>query len=251
MTPTPRLTNTLRHVTHIALDILFPPLCAYCAVYLDDAPLPICDTCFNAIAKNTALICPVCNARMAENKRNCTHGKRQRGRFPYLLGAAAYYNDPIVRTCIHRCKYEKIHALAPALALLLVEYIDSLDPKPAIFSALPTVVPIPLHMRKEHTRGFNQSALIAASFARAMRLPYAELLVKLTDNDPQAQTKTHAARFERMHGVFAVPRPADVRNKNIILIDDVSTSGATLSEAAQTLRSAGAKNILALVTAKA
>ena len=240
-----------RRLSRIALDILFPPLCAYCETYLDDAPLPICTACFGAIVKNTALICPICTSRVANNRQTCAHGKRQRTLFPYLLGAATCYDDPIVRTCIHRCKYEKIHALAPMLALLLVEYGNGLDPKPALFAARPTVVPVPLHMHKERKRGFNQSAIIAQSFAHAMRFPYDELLVKLIDNDPQAQTKTHAARFARMRGAFAIPRTADVRNKTIILIDDVSTSGATLSEAAQTLKQAGAKHILALVVAKA
>lgn len=134
---------------------------------------------------------------------------------------------------------------------MLVEYIATLDPKPAHFTANSIVVPIPLHMHKERKRGFNQSALIAKSFAHAMQLPYDELLVKLIDNDPQARAKGHTTRLERMRGAFAIPRPGATRNKTIILIDDVSTSGATLSEAAQTLKAAGAKHILALVVAKA
>lgn len=236
---------------HIVTDILFPPLCAHCEIYLNDTSMPLCDQCFTAIVQNTSLFCPICNARLANNKHTCTHAKRHRDRFPYLLGAAASYDDPIARACIHRCKYEKVHSLAPTLALLLVEYTTALNPKPAYLTASPTVVPIPLHMRKERIRGFNQSALIARSFAQAMQLPYDELLVKLVDNDPQAQAKGHATRLERMRGAFAVPRPEAARNKTIILIDDVSTSGATLSEAAQTLKAAGAKHILALVVAKA
>ena len=238
-------------LSRIVLDILFPPLCAYCEAYLDGASMPICEPCFGTIMKNTSLFCPICNARLANNRRVCIHAKRHNDRFPYLLGAATVYDDPVARACIHRCKYEKVHALAPVLARLLIEYSTALDPKPAHFAARPTVVPIPLHMHKERKRGFNQAALIAGSFAHAMQFPYDELLVKLIDNDPQAQAKGHATRMERMRGAFAVPRPEAARNKTIILIDDVSTSGATLSEAAQTLKQAGAKKIFALVVAKA
>lgn len=134
---------------------------------------------------------------------------------------------------------------------LLVNYAQQLNPIPDIIATGPIVVPIPLHPAKERKRGFNQSALIARSFAQKMNLPYDELLVKVINDEPQAQTKTHTIRLERMRGVFAVPYPMQVRHKNIILIDDVSTSGATLSEAARTLKKAGAKRILALVIAKA
>ncbi|OGM94239.1 hypothetical protein A2524_01030 [Candidatus Wolfebacteria bacterium RIFOXYD12_FULL_48_21] len=241
----------LFRISRYALDILFPPLCAYCEAYLNDETAPLCNMCLATIVKQTALICPICNARMADNKNICTHGKSKRDQYPYLLGAATHYADPIIRACIHQCKYEKVHSLAPVFATLLVEYINALDPKPRLLSASPIVVPIPLHMHKERNRGFNQSALIARSFARTIQLPYDELLIKLIDNDPQAQTKKRIARLARMHGAFAVPRLAAVRNKTIILIDDVSTSGATLSEAARTLKQAGAKKIFALVVAKA
>lgn len=243
--------SAIRRAARIATDILFPPLCAYCETYLDDARSPICEACFCKIIKNTSLICPICNARMASGKRICAHGKRKYKEFPYLLGAATNYDDPVIRTCIHRCKYDKIHSIAPALALLLTEYVSVLDPKPTLLAATPIVIPIPLHARKERERGFNQSACIARSFAETMKFAYKEPLVKLIDNKPQAQTKIRATRLERMKGVFAIPYPADVRHKNIILIDDVSTSGATLSEAAKTLRAAGVKQILALVIAKA
>ncbi|HBI25624.1 MAG: Amidophosphoribosyltransferase-like protein [Candidatus Wolfebacteria bacterium GW2011_GWC2_39_22] len=238
-------------MSRIALDILFSPLCAQCEVYLDSGAEPICKPCYQTIIKNSALICPICTARIANNKRTCNHSEKLSAQFPYLLGAAAQYSDPIVRNCIHQCKYEKVHALTKTLSLLLITYAQGLDPQPRIFTTNPIIVPIPLHTSKEHARGFNQSAYIAQAVAHAMHFPYDELLVKCINNDPQAKEKTHAERFARMHGAFAIPRPDAVRNKNIILIDDVSTSGATLSEAARTLKRAGAKQILALVIAKA
>lgn len=238
-------------ITRIAFDILFPPLCMHCGSYLNGHPLPLCKSCYETIIKNTSLFCPICGIRMATNGEICIHGKKDAKPYPYLLGAASRYDDPVVRSCIHTCKYQGQYAATKVLSRLLVEYALHLNPRPAIFATTPTVVPIPLHPGKERERGFNQSALIAQAFAQTMEFAYDELLVKLIDNDPQAKTRTREERFERMHGAFAIPRPQDVQNKNIILIDDVSTSGATLSEAAQTLKAVGAKRILALVIAKA
>lgn len=243
--------TSLIAVKDIALSILFPPVCIGCDAYLPESRSSLCAACEASITRNTALLCPVCKLRLATNKRVCNHGQVTTMRFPYVLGAATNYDDPVARTIIHVCKYQKVHALTDVCSRLLVAYVDQLDPQPMIMHADPIVVPIPLHPKKESKRGFNQSALIAQQFAHVKQFPYAELLVKTINNEPQAQTKTHTERFDRMRDAFAVPDPALVQHKNIILIDDVSTSGATLSEAARALKVAGAKQILALVFAKA
>jgi ComF family protein len=167
------------------------------------------------------------------------------------LGAVAHYDDVMIKTIIHLCKYQKMHGLTDVCSNMLVEYINNLNPQPSLLSTNPLVIPIPLHPKKERERGFNQSALIAQKFAHAKNLSYAEPLIKTRYDDPQARVKTHTERFNRIHKAFAIGDPNQVQNKNIILIDDVSTSGATLSEAAQILKAAGARQILALVIAKA
>lgn len=245
------LRKLLFSIKDILLSILFPPICIGCADFLSETASPLCDTCRSSIFRETALLCPVCEARLPMNRRTCNHGQQDRVRFPYLLGAATRYDNATARTVIHLCKYQKVHALTEMCAGMLITYVDSLDPQPSIIDMSPIVVPIPLHPKKERERGFNQSALIAEEFARKKEFPYAELLIKTRYDDPQAKTKTHKERFSRMQGAFAVPDPTSIQNKNIILIDDVSTSGATLSEAAQALKAAGAKQILCLVFAKA
>lgn len=241
----------LHRIRSTIFDILFPPICICCATYMHDATEPLCAKCYAMIEKNTALSCPICSRRLANNKRACRHGKRDLVRFPYILGAPAHYGDPVIKRSIHACKYEGMHSVSATLARLLTEYGKGLEPQPHIFNTRPIVVPIPLHHKKDRKRGFNQSALIARSFADQMNFSYDEPLIKVINNDAQAQTKTHQERFARIQNGFAIPNPAHVRNKNIILIDDVSTSGATLSEAARTLKAAGARHILALVIAKA
>lgn len=246
-----RTIDILSKLSHATLNILFPPLCMHCHAYIDDPHRPLCPRCHDNLERNTALQCPICDIRLANNRRICHHGAHADKRFPYLLGAACNYDDPIIRSCIHACKYQGSHAATSFFAQLLADHIRALQPAPSILSMSPTVIPIPLHPSKERKRGFNQSALIAKAFARTMELPYDEPLIKTVNSMPQAQTKTHTERFEHMIGAFSVPHPHTVQNKNIILIDDVSTSGATLSEATRSLKAAGAKQILALVVARA
>ncbi len=236
----------------LIFEILFPPICVGCTVYLPATNRsPLCTECESSIPRNTSLRCPICETRLSTNRRICNHGHQNSIRFPYLLGAATNYENKTVQHIIHLCKYQKVHSLSDVCARLLLEYMERLDPQPALLGMNPVVVPIPLHPKKERERGFNQSALIAQLFAHAKGLPYMEPLIKTRYDGPQAKTKTHTERFTRMQGAFVIADPSLVQNKNIILIDDVSTSGATLSEAAQTLRAAGAKQILALVVAKA
>lgn len=246
--------STRTYITRIKdafLSILFPPICIVCNVYVPEPHSPLCDACKSSIICNTALLCPICETRLSMNKRICNHSQQDRICFPYLLGAATHYDDPTTKEIIHTYKYRKIHALTDICVDLLLTYIDQLDPQPSLLKTDPIVISIPLHPKKKRERGFNQSALIAQEFARRKNLSYAESLIKTRYDNPQAKTKTHTERFDRMHGAFTIPFPEEVQNKNIILVDDVSTSGATLSQAAQTLKAAGAKQILALVIAKA
>ncbi len=238
-------------IKNILLNILFPPLCLACGSDLDAPDAMLCESCFDRIDRNITLVCPVCGRRLGENRAVCDHGERDRSAFPYLLGAAGWYDDPIIRASIHAYKYGGVHAAARPLANLLTDYTNDLHPRPAVFLNDPLVIPVPIHAKKERKRGFDQSKLVATEYAALTGLRYADALKKINYNDPQAKTKTHEARFANIANAFIVPDPSLIAGRNIILIDDVFTSGATMSEAAQTLKAAGAKKILALVIAKA
>lgn len=114
-----------------------------------------------------------------------------------------------------------------------------------------SIVPIPLHPKKERQRGFNQSTYIARLLSSYMNIPLlTDALIRIR------QTKTQAfiskdKRVENVQNSFLVSNPEKIKGKNILLIDDVSTSGATLNAAAQELKKEGARHIVGLVVAKA
>jgi competence protein ComFC len=244
-------------------DILFPALCLNCQKNLDDKNKYVCDNCLNSIKLNHTLFCPVCRARLAENKRICHTDSR------YLLAAAGHYDDSILQKLIHYFKYKSFKNLAPVLGEIAVNYIRNLELKVKNF----ILVPIPLHRQRERQRGFNQAKLIAEIVAEKFNLELFDALKRIKNNKPQAKLKDNEERTKNMEGCFEInphtkrewsPSANEnfysrygvevknpVQGKNILLIDDVFTSGATMNEAVKVLKAHGAKKIIALVIAKA
>lgn len=221
-------------------DLVFPPACIGCSQKLSAGVL--CTQCQNGIELYKTFFCGKCGARLPELKKICHKDA------PYVLGAATRYDDVPVQKLIHTLKFYGAYDAAAPLASLLINYITGLEFDLRGFS----VVPIPLSIKRQRARGFNQSTLIAQFFAQHFSLPLEErLLVRILHNKPQSETNDILERKENIHGCFSVPDPESLRGKNIVLIDDVTTSGTTFLEAARVLKTAGVKKIIALAVAQA
>jgi ComF family protein len=107
------------------------------------------------------------------------------------------------------------------------------------------LVPVPLSKERMNSRGFNQSEILA----KEINWRYKNLLIKTKNTIPQARSK-RAQRLTNLENAFEVCSKYDIRNKNIVLIDDVCTSGSTLMECAKVLKLAGASKVIAIVWAK-
>lgn len=191
---------------------------------------------------NQTLFCPVCRARLARNVKIC-HKNSQ-----YKLGAATSYNEEAVRKLIWQLKYRGRTGNAAPLAKLLLHYLETCNLKLETF----LVVPVPLSKTRLRKRGYNQATLLAKILSENLKLPVVDnALIRIKDAPPQAEVRDWETRKTNIQNSFSVADSALIKNKNVILVDDVFTSGATLNEAAKTLKSAGVKQILALVVAKA
>jgi ComF family protein len=222
-------------------NLIFPSKCLACGKNLSNGGV-ICEECFSLVRINQTLFCGRCLARLPEAKRICHHD------FPYTLGAAASYGDETVKKLIHALKFQYSKAAAKPLGNLLVDYVNQLNLNLKNF----IVVPLPLSSQRLKKRGFNQSELIAKIFANRFLLQIQTgCLVRSKNSKPQSETKNLNERRENIKGCFGIKSPDMLGGKNIILIDDVTTSGATLLEAAEVLKSAGVKKIIALTVAKA
>lgn len=222
-------------------EILFPSRCLTCQAETRGREV-ICENCFSKIKINQTLFCGLCRARLAANKKICHQD------FPYLLGSACDYEEGAVKNLIASLKFQLIKAAAEPLAEWLIEYARAIDWPWQEW----LVVPMPLSRQRLRERGFNQVELMGEIFARHFGARVEkESLERIKNTSPQSEAKSFEQRLSNLKGAFRVISPALVAGKKIALLDDVVTSGATLKEAALTLKAAGAKRILALTVARA
>jgi ComF family protein len=175
-----------------------------------------------------AKLCPTCASWQAE-----IDGIRSPFRF-----------DGVVRQAIHELKYQNLRAIAGLFARLLNDYLTT-DPLPG-----EVVVPVPLHPKRLRERGYNQSQLLARELAKLNKLPLVDdCLIRAYHSPPQARTASVEERRRNVAHAFSC-RDQRLKGKQVLLIDDVSTSGATLDACARALKEGGASSVWGLVLAR-
>lgn len=226
----------IAHIQRVALDLLFPPYCIGCG----REGSYICGRCGRELPFIYPPVCSICGRPLTED-----------GRCPGCIGPetaldgirAPFTFSGLVRRAIHDIKYHNLRSLAPALASFLSDYLSD-NPLPG-----DVFIPVPIHPKRLRERGYNQSLLIARELGRKQSLPVIEkCLVRRTYHAPQARLESAAERLRNISGAFTCIND-DVKGKRVILIDDVSTSGATLNACAAALKTAGAASVWGLVLA--
>jgi ComF family protein len=160
---------------------------------------------------------------------------------PYTFDRARSlgHYDTVLRQLIHHFKYQKQLGVLSDIDCLLEKYFSEFGKE---YSGL-TVSPIPLHFSKMRERGFDQAFLLARQVARVLHAPLESALLKRVAVTSAQATKTKAERAQNIKGAFEVNRPDWVEGKNVLLVDDVFTTGATANEAAKILKKAGAGKV--------
>jgi len=152
--------------------------------------------------------------------------------------------DGVIRQAIHRLKYQNLKAISPCLAELLADYLRS---NPLLGEV---IVPVPLHPRRSRERGYNQSTLLAKELGKLTNLPVIEdCLIRVKQAKPQVKAANAEERRKNVANAFAC-QDEKVSGKQVILIDDVCTSGATLESCAAALKSKGATSVWGLTLAR-
>ena len=151
--------------------------------------------------------------------------------------------DGVIRQAIHELKYRNLRALVPSLAEFLNGFILE-NPMP-----VEVLVPVPIHRKRWRERGYNQSALLANELSRLSGLTVVEnCLVRHSYAPPQARSASVIERQKNVSDAFTC-LDKRLQGKRILLIDDVSTSGATLNTCARALKTAGAAAVWGLTLA--
>ena len=221
------------------LDILFPQKCILCGEFGG----LVCLECAKSIEKIKTLTCPQCG-KISEDGRYCKICRSNKKVILKGILVSAHYDSEIVKKMIYGLKYDGLTDLSEMLAELLIEKIEKrFDPQNTV------IVPVPLHIKRKNRRGFNQSELLARYVSKKLGFPGGNALVRIKNTKSQAQLPK-SERLTNISGAFECEDEELVRKKRVILIDDVVSTGATLNEAANALKMAGAKEVWGVVVAR-
>jgi ComF family protein len=156
-----------------------------------------------------------------------------------------------IEPLIYALKYKNLYRIAQPLGDWLAGVVGLRRDTTLMFGDNPLIVPVPLHTKRLRERGYNQAAMIAQRLAVISAMPCNEsALVRVRQTSSQVETHSRDERLENMREAFRCEHPEHVDGKDIILVDDVCTTGATLNDCARALRVAGAASIHAIVLAR-
>lgn len=246
--PGARLWERLLEAPRGALDLLLPPLCGACG----DAGLVahgLCEPCGRMLLERVCLgYCPRCGSSLGPNvpprEDGCSACPPTLPRVARVIRLGPY--APPLRGAIQQIKYRKREGLRKYLGRLLGEAVGArITDRP-----FDVVVPVPMHWLRRLTRGYDHASLLAAEVAATLGLPMAHELTRVRDTPPQARL-SRTGRLENVRHAFAARDARSLQGAVVLLVDDVTTTGATAGEAARTLLSAGASSVTLAVLAKA
>ncbi len=209
------------------LDLLFPPKCPYCEKILDDPRAPLCPACQAKL--------PWLEGRAGERRIDFADG---------CFSPLAY--DETVREAIHRYKFSRVRALGRPFGALMAQCLADRLPQGADL-----ICWAPLSKERLRERGFDQAELMAREIGRLLSIPAEPALKKVKNTSPQSELEEESARRANARGAYALLPGTDLTGKQVVLVDDVVTSGSTLGECAALLRQAGAEAVYCLTLAQA
>jgi competence protein ComFC len=234
-----------KNIIDFFLDLIFPKECQNCC----QEGSWLCEDCFSKISFNKSQYCLNCkkNSLNGEFCSFCKHNF-------YLDGIliACSYNESAISRLIKLMKYQFAKNIAEDLAKILTAYLSKIKSESLYIQSMfdfdnSFLVCVPLHKKRKNWRGFNQAEIISEILSKNAGIELNNNLIRTKNTKPQVNLNAKE-RKENVKNVFAW-KGNKLNNKNILLIDDVVTTGSTLNECAKILKSYGAGKIWALVIA--
>ncbi len=239
---------SLRELLNDVGDIIFPPQCVACTEIIKQSSEGLfCPSCLSKISFITGSLCPICGLPFLDSPADnhicgdCLQNQ------PYYAKARAVANfESIIMDAIHKFKYGRNISAGSALGSFMAGFsFPDFD-----FSEYSLLIPVPLHIKRLRERGFNQSLLLAKEMEKKYKLPVNFSLLKRCNFTLTQTGLNKAEREKNIKGAFVVKDKKKIAGKNIILIDDVYTTGATINECAKVLLKAGAQKVAAITLSR-
>jgi ComF family protein len=230
-------------------DLIFPPLCITCGAVLEEhAPLPFCPPCAAGIHFIHPPLCPRCGIPFPATEGGdhfcgeCLATER-----PYAVARAVGMYEETLKTAIHLFKYRGRIGIGEVLGRIMADFAGS-QWDMTVFSL---IIPVPLHRKRLRERGFNQAVIMARAIAKRFSLPLDFMTLRRELSTPPQVGLEREERLANVRKAFAVRKPEKIAGRRILLVDDVTTTGSTLTECASVLMKANAEAVAILTLARA
>jgi ComF family protein len=245
--------NMIEYIKEGLLNFVFPLDCKICEKPIRESKgYSICEDCFKTIELIERPYCAKCGKPLIPTdffKQNreilCLDCKRKKYSFEFSRSTGIY--DKVLKKCIHLFKYYGEKKLAKPLGKLMV---DSLVKNDEFKRKIDLIIPVPLHRNDLKKRGFNQSVLLGKVTGDYLSIPVRENVLVKKKLTPFQVNLSKKERKINILGAFSVEKPEEIEGKNILILDDVFTTGATVEECTKELMKARAKNIFVLTLAR-
>jgi len=240
----------MRRLIEGLVDIIYPAKCHACKDKLTQGAAIdelICLRCWSKIRKNTPPFCHYCGRRLDKSgfaKNICPQCQRAAPHFDRAFSPCVY--EGAIRDLIHEFKYNGKEYLGRPLSRLMIEFAKEYN---LPVQMLDYIIPVPLHNSRLREREFNQAEILCGFIAEEFKK---ELRSDLLLRHRRTKTQADLEMRERLLNVkesFSVHKGESLKGKNLLLVDDVLTTGATSSEAARALKNAGADIVFVLTLA--
>lgn len=234
----------MKEILESFVNLLFPPLCIICKEKNINFLCNRCKAKINFIKNNFCARCGTPAEGKITEGAICGKCKTEKTYF-VISRSVGVYSDTL-KEIIHAFKYNKKKYLAKPLGNLLIEYlIENFN-----INNIDIVIPIPLHKKREDERGFNQSELLAKEISNKLKIQISNNILFRTKNTLPQFALSPEDRYENIKGAFEIRNGELIKDKNILVVDDICTTGATLKEASKTLAKAKPKGIYCLTLAR-
>jgi ComF family protein len=226
------------------LDFVYPQSCPICQSSLAREEKEICRECWESLARLPAPFCPYCKSFLEDSMTLRNHpcpclSKLEERKIMAIRSLGTF--DDYYQKLIHRFKYQKKVPLGKHLAQGLGEVVTQEND----FGDCDLIIPVPLHPARRRQRGFNQSEILAEGISEVAGIPIGNNILTRRKNTKDQTYLNAQQRAENVKDAFGLNQSETIEDKNVILVDDVITTGATLNECAEVLLQAGAKTVFA------
>ncbi|PIP68393.1 MAG: hypothetical protein CO035_03340 [Candidatus Omnitrophica bacterium CG_4_9_14_0_2_um_filter_42_8] len=229
------------------INLLYPAICRVCSKKLDEFDRNICASCAGKLKERLPPFCLRCGRQLkgdAELKAVCADCKNDMPHFDRAWSVCHY--EGALKDLIHDFKYKKITSLSKDFANLIIGFMKKYD----IGKESQIILSVPMHPDKLFKREINHADILAKAIGKGLGITYSGNVLKKTKNTPPQSKLKREDRIKNLRSSFSLKNSALASGRNILLVDDLFTTGSTVNECAGLLKNSGAGRIEVITLAR-